>query len=568
MLPDGLGEKVDAFEDHYESQLRKLNSQNSDPKAQLVSDSSINPAILAVNQYLLSKDADVEKLKLASKRAINPQHLEKFQETVSQAFQTFKKGEPKVGPLNDYKSDNRIYHAGFDTKDGSPVFTEKYLRLFLDINKEDLSQLTRSHSFVTENLPESFPEGTFSGNGIVYVGGGKFNWLVLLSIKTLRYLGSELPVEVIIPQADEYELDLCGRVFPALGAKCILLPHILGKEVIENFKFSGYQYKALALLVSSFENVLLLDSDNVPAVKPDYLFDSEPYVSKGLICWPDFWKRATSPYFYDISGIKVLEKRVRFGYHNYGIYEAGIINDGSESIDDIPLHDREGSIPDPTTESGQLLISKKKHAKTLLLALYYNLYGPSHYYPLFSQGSDGEGDKETFLAAAIVLGKPYYQVNKFLNAFGHFDEDRNFVGCGMGQYDPVEDHEILQHNLEVLNGRLYQSYEEAQQNGVSLWKKEPRIVFVHANFPKLNPMGLKNQGKLLNKKGERIRLYGEGMRKRVGYDFELVQWNSMDYLMCELDIKVEAFKGQARDEVCQEIKQQLEFLKSSEKYLD
>lgn len=566
----------------YQDQLRKLHQQKyKNGHDELLKDSSVDDNIKNINSYLFQQsklsNQDIDKLKLATKSSLpyDKQRLKLAHNTFSDIFQIYRDYKPSVDGLHNYKSEQRIYHAGYDTKDNTanPIFSEKYLKQFLTLTDTELDEMKYSHSKVVENLPEAFPQGMYKGNGIVYVGGGAFNWLVMLSIKTLRYLGSELPVEVIIPKVEEYELDLCGRVFPALGAKCVLLPQVLGEQVIKEFTFKGYQYKALALLATSFENVLLLDSDNVPALRPDYLFDSEPFKSNGLICWPDFWKRATSPYFYDIAGIEVKPKRVRYGYHNYGIHEAGIINeDQSDDMDKVPLHDREGAIPDPTTESGQLIILKNKHAKSLLLALYYNLYGPSHYYPLFSQGSDGEGDKETFIAAAVVLGKPFYQVNKFLNAFGHFDLDRNFVGCGMGQYDPVEDYEILSSYEKTLSSqdKKFTSFEDANKelakssmDFAPLEPKVPRILFVHANFPKLNPIELKNKGRLFNKRGDRIRLYGEGMPKRIGYDFELVQWRSMFSLVCELKIEIDTFKNIARQEVCGEISEQLKFLEDS-----
>ncbi|KAK7679537.1 Golgi alpha-1,2- mannosyltransferase [Cerrena zonata] len=55
--------------------------------------------------------------------------------------------------------------------------------------------------------------------------------------------------------------------------------------------------------------------------------------------------------------------------------------------------------------------------------MYYNYYGPDYYYPLLSQGAAGEGDKETFIAAAHKLKLPYYQVKEFNREFGPFRGD-------------------------------------------------------------------------------------------------------------------------------------------------
>ena len=72
-------------------------------------------------------------------------------------------------------------------------------------------------------------------------------------------------------------------------------------------------------------------------------------------------------------------------------------------------HDCKGSIPEASSETGQLLINKNSF-QTLILAMYYNYYGPDYYYPFSVKG---EGDKETFIAAAHKLDLPYYQVGEF-----------------------------------------------------------------------------------------------------------------------------------------------------------
>lgn len=495
-----------------------------------------------------------EKLKLINQNPENDKtgsRIKKAQDFYTSIFDIFDKGRPQVGPLHNYKNEERIYHAAYEGLSSGPVFTEEYLYQFLQLTDAELESLTESHKYVVDNLPETYPQGLYKGNGIVYVGGGKFNWLLLLSIKSLRSVGSELPVEVLIPTIEEYEVDLCGRVFPLLDARCILIAKELGNKISSKNKFYGYQYKSFLLITSSFENVLLLDSDNIPIYAPDHLFDSNPFKTKGLIVWPDFWKRATSPYFYKIAGREISDKRVRFGYNNYGTFEPNNVNN-----DELPLHDREGTIPDPTCESGQLMISKKTHSKLLFLALYYNLFGPDYYYPLFSQGSDGEGDKETFLSSAVILGNDFYQVNKFLNAFGYFNLDGDFVGTAMGQYDPVDDFLILNKNLQLVLDDTLPDVDKA------------RLLFVHANLPKLNPWDLKITKKIFDKDGNRVRLYGPGMAKRVGYDFEYLQWKNMRFLLCDLKLTLDTFAEVKQEDLCEEISLQIEYLEDTVKFLE
>lgn len=523
------------------------------------------------------------KLRLVSEihRKTDPREvrLKAGRQFYEEVFGVLYDGRPLVGPLKRYASEERIYHARYDSltpaqlpesvKKGEEgekniIFTEDYLSRFLQLTESELDSMKKLHEFVVDKLPNTAPKGIYSGNGIVFVAGGKFNWLTLLSIKLIRALGSDLPIEVLIPHLDEYEPDLCARVFPALNARCIYLPHVLSEgeagSSVSKFEFKGYQYKALAILVLSFENVLLLDSDNIPVHPPDHLFDKEPFTTHGLIVWPDFWKRATSPDYYRIAGMTVSSTQLLPTYDEVkGTYEEGpfTVEDASQT----PLHQRKGTIPDPTSELGQLMILKKTHTRALLLALYYNLYGPTHFYPLFSQGSDGEGDKETFLAATCALNKPFYQVSKFLNAFGYFDSHNNFQGTGMGQYDPVEDFKVRTAQEKMGHKPL-----KAQEELVSkdpLLKRGAQILFVHANFPKLNPWELMKKRQIVNENGERWRLYGTGMKVRTGYDFETVQWLNMRFLLCELKIFVNTFKDVSRDALCYEINLHLDFLKST-----
>lgn len=72
-----------------------------------------------------------------------------------------------------------------------------------------------------------------------------------------------------------------------------------------------------ALILSSFEEVLLLDSDNVPLENPDTdtdaqnpmsadthghgLFGSEAYLRAGAVLWPDYWRGSAAPDLFEIA---------------------------------------------------------------------------------------------------------------------------------------------------------------------------------------------------------------------------------------------------------------------------
>lgn len=512
-------------------------------------DALIQPKMDHINSFYKGENA--QKLVLAHK-------------FYAEVLKDIVEAKPDCAPLEDYKN-GRCNAERFETSDEKPMYSEKYLSQFLQLNKTQLDAMMKSHKYILGKLPNEAPKGLYEGDGIVYVGGGKFNWLSLLSVRALRAQGCQLPVEILVPTLEEYELELCSRIFPAMNAKCIYLPTALfgnNQEMAKSLTFKGYQYKSLAILLSSFENVLLMDSDNVPAYSPEHLFKSEPFTKTGLVVWPDFWQRSTSPDYYKIAGSEVSKTELLDKYsERFGGY---LEQEAVEPLDwlNCPYHERVGAIPNPSSESGQLMISKKSHMKAILLAFYYNLYGPGFYYPLFSQGAQGEGDKETFLAATIVTKGKYYQVGKFLAALGNV-RNNEFNGNAMGQYDPAEDLEWNRQKKKLLKSMGKKEAEEAIKK-----LKPPKIIFVHANTPKLDPWELKNGHDTVDEEGNRYRLYGWGMRSSTGTDFELNTWNHMKVLLCDMNLNLDHFKDINRKQLCHEINEHITFLVSTQDRLD
>lgn len=490
------------------------------------------------------KKAIMEFLQRQSKHDGN---LPKRTSLFSRIFKLISDCKPETNRLDDYP--NGKCGVQFVHNDETPYYTKEKLLEYLKIEEASQKELTKQHEKLIKNLPDELPDSIYEkgSKGIVYVGGNKFSWLTLLSIINLRENNCQLPVEVLIPKYEEFELNICENVLPNYNAKCIYLPTIVGEDVYEEYQFKGYQYKSLALSLSSFENVLLLDADNTALIDPEVVFESEPFTSNGLLLWPDFWKRTTHPSFYDIIGVKVDEnKRRDMGYHEYGQFIKKVQPD-----DLVLFHQLENTLPDPSTESGQLFISKKTHFRTLVLSLYYNTYGPDYYYPLLSQGAAGEGDKETFMAAAHALGEKYHTIKRHVIPLGRF-RNGDFHGSAMGQANPIQDYEL----------------EEKYKDTTEEVHDRPDFLFVHANFPKLDPWSLKNDDVIYDKeKDERNRLFGEGFIDDAKYDFELRMWNIMKKLLCDEELEFYNFKNQDLQtrQVCEEVLQHLEYLQSTTK---
>ena len=368
----------------------------------------------------------------------------------------------------------------------------KPFNLTIGIPDKDIEVLRESHERLVghKNFSQVNEEATrlFSGTGIVTVAGGHYFPPAILSIRMLRKTNSTLPVQVFLRNKSEYEKKICQEVLPPLNAECFVIQDHLGKD--NPVQVKHYQLKVLAILFSSFESVLYLDSDCISLLDPAELFDSEPFLSTGFVSWPDYWIATEDPVFYRIAGLRSFPERM----------------------------------PARSSEAGQLLVSKQTHLTTLLLAAYYNIYGPDIYYPILSQGAHGEGDKETFLAAAVVLENPEYRVRHRLGPVGYHEADRKFHGTAMVQYHPGDDW--------------------APRDPTSL--KQPRPLFFHANAPKMNVAHLLAEDSLFYQGTEdRLRLWGpkESMVKMVGYDFEETVWGEIVDMACKLDDTLRDFRG-------------------------
>ncbi|KAI4212447.1 MAG: hypothetical protein LQ351_004880 [Letrouitia transgressa] len=406
---------------------------------------------------------------------------------------TFDKARPAIEKI---EVENIASKDGSDEANGE----RKPSSSSLGLSDEDIHSLHKAHKIVLTQLRRSDKDlrnataRLFSGKGIVTVAGGQYMPTAIVSIRMLRKTGSKLPVQVYLQSQKEYEPEICESVLPALNAECFVIESYLPKK--SPIKVTHYQLKVMAIIFSSFKEVLFLDSDCFALRDPAELLDSEPYKSKGLVTWPDYWINTEDPVFYEIAG-----------------------------LGDLPP-----GMPARSRESGQLLVNKDPHLPSLILAAYYNVFGPDYYYPIFSQGVDGMGDKETFLAGAVVLSLPHYDVQEHLGTIGYMQSNKEFKGAAMVQYHAGDEYAALQ-------AAAHNSTAPAQ-------KKKPRASFFHANVPKMNLAQLLNLPLLFDPtvklkndempKGVRIWGPKESNMNSLGRDIEKEVWREMLDSGCEL----------------------------------
>lgn len=206
----------------------------------------------------------------------------------------------------------------------------------------------------------AYPLDRFEGRGLIVCAGGArmftCAWVLLCLLR--RILGCHLPIEVwhlgeeeIGPIESGLLAELDVETVDALEVRKQFPARVLG----------GWELKAYALVQCRFQEVLLLDADNVPVRDPSFLFDSPQYADNGALFWPDV---------------------VQIGADN-PVWE----------LCELPYRS------EPAWESGQVVIDKARCWHPLNVALCMNEYSDVFYRHLL-------GDKDTYHLAWRMLEQP------------------------------------------------------------------------------------------------------------------------------------------------------------------
>ncbi|CAF9933084.1 MAG: hypothetical protein GOMPHAMPRED_007143 [Gomphillus americanus] len=389
----------------------------------------------------------------------------------------------------------------------------------ISMSDEQVASMKEGHGGFVKGLSvhQLHPVYNKRTRGIVCTAGGGYLPLVVITLRLLARLGSTLPMEVFLEAGAEYESHICEVILPILNARCVILGEILNAAPHPR-QIGRFQLKIFSIMFSSFEEVLFLDADSLPIQDPLRLFESEPFKSKGLVLWPDFWYPTPSKYFFDIAGISQPSNALR-----------------------------------QATESGQLLISKKTHWKTLLMAAYYNYWGPDHYYPLLAQGGAGEGDKETFIPAARVVSEPFYQVTEKVAAIGNGDPNTDaMLGNAMLQFDPIEDYRLTSKGI-------YRTTRPSAEHS-------PKPFFIHINLIKFNPKQIYDDKLIMrwpNGSYRRAWTKPEVVMDLLDIDAERMYFEEAKWAACNLMHRFRDWYG--KDDICRKAKEHWEIMYSGER---
>ena len=533
-------------------------------------------------------DSDSKLSSSSSSENSNTHNSQKIKEYIEQLYYL----KPEQTILSD--KSNQLEFTNADPPNG--LITETYLKSLASIPHAWIEEVKSKHSqavsFINEqvkaeNQKDDEAGSASSKHGAVIIGGAEndYTWLALISTRLFRKAGGVLPVEVMLPTKEDYlkDREICDLYLPQLNAKCVIMKDLLDASSVTNAELdvslNNYIWenfnlikRELAILLSRFENVLFLSPENVMLKPMEYaIFEKQFYKDFGLFVWGDYGARTTLPAFYEITDLKV--KNVKTSVYGLPLTEELISKDAkltSEELSDgVNFHDLDNSLPYKQSDASELIIDKKQHMSTLLLSLYYNLNGPDTYYVLLTGRFDGaHGAKETILAAAHVLNKPYYLINSEVESNGYWYDDE-FKGVSMMQFDPIVDYYSYEAFIDKFSRKegFEMSYNKYQK-----WLKESSErrspLFLNINNPPLKPIELIKEGTVVKENGDRVRLIAD--TSYFDAEFETDIWRVMNDYICHLSLDCSYVKtwfgkgnSKSRDAFCDgDIKEHLLWVSS------
>ncbi len=236
-----------------------------------------------------------------------------------------------------------------------------------------------------KGIPE-YPGG-HSGRGIIICGGGeRYFGCAWVCINMLREHGCQLPIQLWHLGKEEVDEGMAEFLKP-LGVECVDALERRQQHPVR--RLGGWELKPYALLHSPFEEVMLLDADNVPLVNPEFLFDTPEFRKTGAIFWPDYGRLSPDRPIWEICGVKYRDE--------------------------------------PEFESGQIVVDKRRNWKALTLAMWYNEHSDFFYRYI-------HGDKDTFHMAWRKLRRPYAMPTKGIHALPGTMCQHDFTGRRIFQH--------------------------------------------------------------------------------------------------------------------------------------
>eukprot|EP00041_Stephanoeca_diplocostata_P018706 m.394834 g.394834 ORF g.394834 m.394834 type:complete len:597 (-) comp21095_c0_seq1:316-2106(-) len=266
----------------------------------------------------------------------------------------------------------------------------------------------------------------YHGKGIVMSAGRRMYFTsAYVTIRALRDIHKcTLPIEVFYNGMDELPSSAISHMESRYEVKFVDITQF---PLAANINLKGYQMKAFSIFLSSFEEVLWLDSDNIPLEDPSFLFHTEAYTARGALFWQDWCnmvsvRRET----WEVFGVPTPEASPQPRENKTTVWPQRCAQGVHNEL-----------------ETGQLLINKKQVWDALWMILYLNAHHTFFLKRLF------HGDKMTFHFGFQAVGRSYGLVSYVPGAMGIRADAKGSPGyfCGntMAQRHPTTGRPLFMH---------------------------------------------------------------------------------------------------------------------------
>ena len=262
--------------------------------------------------------------------------------------------------------------------------------------EEELQKHRREwQSFVDSGMiPYDLVKSKFEGRGVVIVAGNQDTLKrVKVLLRQLKRLRSKIAVELHhwddeMSEDSKKELE---NMYQPVFFNDLSKGHNIIRIKKDGF-WINYQLKTAALVNSRFAEPLLLDSDNIPVINPEELYDSFAYQEYGAVFWPDVARtRPQNPVW---------------------------------ALTNTPCR-----MDEYEQESGQLLVDKTRYWYHLQLASWMNNEQGAYYNDFLL------GDKDMFRFAWHALKTPFGRPKKWVTSVGTVNAG-DYCGHSFAQHHP------------------------------------------------------------------------------------------------------------------------------------
>jgi len=212
-----------------------------------------------------------------------------------------------------------------------------------------------------EQEKANYKPGTYEGDGIVIVGGGKYFPAAYCNARLIRHHGCNLPIQLWYLGRNNEMPDKWQRIMEQYGATC---HDADAQTLITPMRIlNGWELKFYAIQQSSFRRIIYLDADCYPMRDPTFTLNDPRFLGSGAVFQRDCKA-------YEFIKPEVLEM---FGLPKEKVWDL---------------------------ESGACLIDKNRWGLALHLTVFLNSYSDLVYKVVY-------GDKTTPALAARLAGQSY-----------------------------------------------------------------------------------------------------------------------------------------------------------------